>query len=89
MTRSLSILPQKHVRICESLLGIGALIISSLNESPKTLDALWADLCESDVLRERVNGSVDLDTVILGVDFLYLIGAVNLDKQGVIQNATA
>lgn len=34
------ILPTKHIRVADSLLGIGGYVLSILDE-PKTLDEIW------------------------------------------------
>lgn len=77
-----SLLPQKHVRPTESLLGLGALVLESLDEKPRNLDSVWADLCERESVKMRVHGSVTLDNVVLAIDFLYSIEAVTLNEKG-------
>lgn len=39
-----SLLPEKHIRTSESIIGLGAAILSSLFEKPKNLDGLWKDI---------------------------------------------
>jgi hypothetical protein len=76
------LLPEKHVRTSESLLGLGAIVLSSLDDGAKNLDALWANVKELDPIRRRVHGSITLDSVVLAVDFLFTIGAVQLNGEG-------
>lgn len=82
------LLPEKHVRSSESLLGLGAIVLSSLDEGAKNLDALWADVKERDSVKQRVHGSITLDTVVLAIDFLFAIGAVQLNQKGLLENAS-
>lgn len=82
------ILPQKHVRNSESLLGLGAITLASIQDEPKNLDRLWADLKESEFIKQRAHGSIPLDNVILAVDFLFAVGAVTLNSEGIIRHAT-
>ena len=85
---SIALLPGKHVRTSESLLGLGALALSSLATEPKNLDALWADLKELAPVKRRVHGSITLDGVVLAVDFLFVVGAVRLNHEGLLEHAS-
>ena len=72
------ILPSKHVSQEGSLLGIGALLLAELDQ-PQTVTSLWE--------RAREEGTVGtFERFVLGVDMLYIIGAVNL-KNGLIERA--
>ena len=84
---SMTLLPEKHVRTSESLLGLGALVLGTLASGPKTLDSLWADMKELDAVKRRVHGSVTLDSVVLAVDFLFSVGAVALNPEGMLEHA--
>jgi len=89
MNNRIPILPEKHVYMSESLLGLGSIILRLLQDTPKDLDTIWVELQKEDVLQERINGSISLDTVIFAVDFLFIIGAVNLNSRGEICHASA
>jgi len=89
MNSRISILPEKHVYLAESLFGLGSIILRLLQDTSKDLDNLWMDLQKEDVLRERINGSITLDKVILAVDFLFLIDAIKLNSRGEICHASA
>ena len=70
------ILPSKHVSQEGSLLGIGALLLDELDQ-PQTVTSLWE--------RAREDGAVGtFERFVLGVDMLYIIGAVRL-KNGLIE----
>ena len=85
---SITLLPEKHVRTGESLLGLGALVLSSLAAKPKDLDTLWADLKDLAPVKRRVHGSITLDGVVLAVDFLFIVGAVQLNHEGLLEHAS-
>jgi len=85
---SIMLLPEKHVRTSESLLGLGALALSSLATEPKNLDTLWCDLKECDPVKRRIHGSVTLDSLVLAVDFLFVVGAVQLNHEGLLEHAS-
>lgn len=64
------ILPTKHITLNKSLLGVGGLLLGHLAK-PRTLTSLW----------ETVKDHPDIVTYerfILSLDFLYIIGAVDL-----------
>ncbi len=85
---SVPLLPEKHVRTSESLLGLGALVLSSLEGQPKNLDTLWADMKELAPVKRRVHGTITLDSVVLAVDFLFAVGAVRLNNEGLLEHAS-
>lgn len=65
------ILPTKHIPTAHSLLGVAALVLSSL-ERPRTLTALW----------DRLRAEPRVGTfgrLILALDLLYTVGAVDYD----------
>ncbi len=68
------ILPTKHIRPDRALIGVGSDILSLLH-TPKTVSGLWS---EFDRLRQTTEGlkPVSFDWFILGLDFLYMIDAV-------------
>lgn len=85
---SVALLPEKHVRTSESLLGLGALVLASLERNSKSLDALWTDLKQHEAVKQRVHGSVSLDSVVLAIDFLFAIGALRLNNEGLLEHAS-
>ena len=85
---NISLLPEKHVQTSESLLGIGALLLSLLAAGPKNLDALWSEVKEIDFIKRRVHGTITFDRIVLAVDFLFAVGAVQLNRQGQLEHAS-
>ncbi len=73
------LLPDKHISFAESLIGLGAFILESLR-LPQDVDALWR-------LFEKSRGKDypayhSFDNLVLTVDVLFAIGAINLDEDG-------
>lgn len=66
------ILPTKHLRTEQSLLGVGALLLARLRR-PKTVSALWES-----VKAEPSVGSYP--RFILALDLLYALDAIELRK---------
>ena len=68
------LLPHKHVRFCNSLIGLAGFVLRLLNE-PRTLDELWA-------LIDRDNSDwysrPPFEHVVLAVDILFAIGQIEL-----------
>jgi hypothetical protein len=74
------LLPAKHVNLSESLLGLSGLILSKLNK-PKTIDSLWREI-ESTVEKKEYPSHHPIENLFLAIEFLYLIGEVNLNEAG-------
>lgn len=85
---NVALLPEKHVRTSESLLGLGAVVLAALEGKPKSLDTLWMGIKELDTVRPRIHGSITLDRVVLAVDFLFAVGAVTLNSEGLLEHAS-
>jgi hypothetical protein len=73
------LLPDKHIRFSESLLGLGAMLLDCLDR-PRTLDDLWTTFRHK---RSSFAGSRQhtFDHVVLALDALYAIGAIREDSQ--------
>lgn len=83
-----NLLPEKHVRTSESLIGLGAIVLSLVKNDSMNLDKLWSEFKKTDVIGRRIHGSVTLDKVVLTLDFLFSIGAVSLSQEGYIEHAS-
>lgn len=68
--------PKKHIRLSESLLGLGANILSVLSR-PQTPEKIYGKLKSLNLLVSH-----DFEHIILALDFLYACGAVELNEQG-------
>ncbi len=80
------ILPSKHIRISESLLGLGAYLLSYLKDGPKTIDQLWFKVSKQNETKKAF-AYHGFDNVILTLNYLYIIGAIDINSEGLIYNA--
>jgi hypothetical protein len=73
------LLPDKHISFAESLLGLGYFVLNNA-KNPTTIDNMWRNF-------EKLQG-VDypafhsFDNLVLAVDVLYALGAIDLDEDG-------
>lgn len=70
------ILPDKHVWLSSSFLGIGATLLELL-ESSRTVSGLWT-------ASRRQEGIRTFDRFILALDMLYALGLVEFDQDGLL-----
>ncbi|WP_266364141.1 ABC-three component system middle component 6 [Tellurirhabdus rosea] len=79
------LLPTKHIRIAESILGLGGVALHYLKEKPRTIDDLWQAL-KLGKAKELMGAYHTFDNLILALDFLFITGAISVDNQGRIYN---
>ena len=81
------LLPDTHIRLSESILGLGAVVLSFLDR-PRTVDDLYLK-----VKAACADGSLpafhDFDSVTLAVLFLYMIGAVERGENEAIRRCAS
>lgn len=82
------IVPTKHIRFSESLFGLGAIILSILSE-PQTVDELWHKFSDFNNDKLRFPSYHSFDHLVLAIDYLYLIGAIDVNNKGEIYNAAS
>ena len=70
------ILPNKHIKTPNSILGIGAVLLSDLKR-PQTVTQLWEQA-------NKVPEIESFEKFSLALDFLFLINAIEFDK-GLLQ----
>lgn len=77
------LLPDKHITLAESILGLGAFLLQVLDR-PKTTDQLYLRVRE---MRENrtLPAFHDLDSILLALSFLYVIGAIELTDTGAVR----
>ena len=81
------ILPSKHLKISESLLGLGAYLLKYINDAPQTIDQLWFRVSKQNNANKTLSYH-GFDNVILCLNYLFMIGAIDINNQGEIFNAT-
>ena len=74
------LLPDKHLRLSESVLGLAGLVLSHLGK-PTPFDALWKRVREQTGTPEwpAVHG---VENFVLALCFLYSVGAVDVSPSG-------
>lgn len=80
------ILPTKHIKFTESLFGLGGYILKNIQIQPKTIDQLWNKV-RSLNKNETFDAYHGFDNLILALNYLYMIGAIELDQEENIYNA--
>jgi hypothetical protein len=75
------ILPTKHIRLSESILGLSGVLLSFIVKNPVSLDALWMEY-------SKINNSKDLfpayhtfDDIVLAVNLLFMMGIININNR--------
>lgn len=71
------IIPKKHIDLSESIIGLSAIIYSSIGNKDN-IDDIFACVKKD----KRVPKSFDIDSIVIGLDFLYSIGLVVLTEDG-------
>ena len=80
------ILPRKHLTMDESIFGFGAFLLNNMPEKI-TVDELWRKyLAAYDKNTYPVVFS--FDRFVLTLDFLFIIGALNMNEKGELVRAT-
>ncbi len=74
------LMPAKHIRLAESLIGLGSFVLDAL-PSPRTIDELWNEFQGINNTR-RFPAYHSFENLVLAVDFLFIIGAIDEDREG-------
>lgn len=83
------ILPSKHISLSESLLGLAGVLLTFLIKKPYTLDELWQEYSKINKTKDFFPAYHDFDNVIMAVNLLFTIGAININTNGeIIKNET-
>ena len=70
------LLPDKHIKVAESILGLGSALLGLLDRS-KEVDELWSQFSSIND-SELYPAHQSFDNFILALDFLYLVGAIEI-----------
>lgn len=74
------LLPSKHINISESIFGLSAYLLKIIMEEPKNIDQIWYDF-------NKINNTENFpvyhsfDNVIIALDYLYLIGLIDIKNK--------
>lgn len=80
------LLPEKHIRLAESLFGLGGILLAWLDD-PIVPDELWR-ICQIHSGTAVLPTHPTFDTFVLAVNFLYSVGVVDMDSEGRLIRAT-
>ncbi|MFY7937560.1 MAG: ABC-three component system middle component 6 [Flavobacterium sp.] len=80
------IMPTKHIRFSESLLGLSGIILNILSE-PMTVDEIWYKYSEINNSKNKFPAYHNFDNLVLATNCLFLIGAIEIDSKGKLQHA--
>lgn len=78
------ILPSKHIRNCESLIGLSSLLLEKLS-TPKSIEEIWFDF-------DKINDTKEcptyhsFDNVILALDLLFILEKISFSNDQIIVN---
>ncbi len=81
------LLPDKHISLAESLIGLGAFLLSKLRR-PTSLDTLHDHVVAARETHE-LPAFHDFDSMVLAVLFLYSIGVVEMTESGAIRRCAS
>ena len=79
------ILPTKHIRISESLIGLGGYLLKLLKE-PMTIDRLWIEFAKTN--NQKYPAYHSFDNVVLSLNLLFLMEIIDINEKGELYNAT-
>jgi hypothetical protein len=74
------ILPAKHLKLSESLLGLGSFVLLQI-KNPKDIDGIWTEYQKAYTTR-RYPAYHTFENLILAIIFLYSLGAIQIDDNG-------
>ncbi|MCM3390670.1 hypothetical protein M3649_21545 [Ureibacillus chungkukjangi] len=76
------ILPQKHIKLSESIFALGAIILSLLEyQNSIGIDELWEKL-RSKNHNEKIIDNYSFDKFIISLDYLFTIGTIDVNENG-------
>lgn len=81
------LLPDKHITLAESILGLGAVLLEKLDR-PLSVDRL-NEAAQAAIASGELPAHHDLDNVLLGITFLYAIGAVEVTGSGGVKRCVS
>lgn len=81
------ILPQKHISIYESLIGLSNWVYLQLREQELTIDELWNKYKRIDQSK-KFPAKHNFDNLVLSIDILFSLKKIQLIHEGKLKNET-
>ena len=78
------ILPSKHISLSESLLGLGGVLLQTIIKQPCSLEYIWQEYSKINNNKDIFPAYHSFDNVVLAVNLLFMIGAININSEGYI-----
>jgi hypothetical protein len=78
------ILPSKHISLSESLLGLGGVLLQIIIKRSCSLEYVWQEYSKINNSKDTFPAYHSFDNVVLAVDLLFMIGAININSEGEI-----
>lgn len=76
------ILPSKHIALSESIIGLAGYLLTLLKGGSFSIDMIWNRLTNPKDNVEACFARHSIDNVVLAIDFLYMIGSIDVDGDG-------
>ncbi|MDA3884847.1 MAG: hypothetical protein PF638_04560 [Candidatus Delongbacteria bacterium] len=77
------ILPSKHISLSESFFGLGGILLGFL-KTPLTVDEIFNKYYKINNTK-KFPAHHNFDNVILALDYLFIVGAIDLNEEGKIK----
>mgnify|MGYP001044414429 CR=1 FL=1 len=77
------IMPNKHIKFSESLLGFGAYILKKIS-SESTIDSLWNEY-QKDLSEDKYKSKHNFDNFLITLVFLNSIGVIEERNGGIVK----
>lgn len=79
------ILPSKHIRLHECILGVGAVVLELLSK-PMDIDEI-REAIDASARKGKIPARPSFENIILAINILYAMGAISADADGNIVTA--
>lgn len=76
------ILPEKHISLYESYFGFGGYLLQLIDKA-ESVDTIWEKFSQVNDTSEFPEYQ-SYDSFILALNYLFIIGAIDLDEKGLI-----
>ena len=77
------ILPSKHIRFSESIIGFSGYILSQLASSACSVDDMW-EICQNRKYGQVCFVNQSYDNLVKALDLLYMMGLIEINEEGKI-----
>lgn len=79
------LMPKKHIKMSESYIGFGSIIIEVLS-SPMIIDDCWVKIKKNYIEKGLVSGKHTFDSLLITLDLLFAINIIDINEKGEVYN---